>query len=207
MTELSKCTKDVSSFGKVVYPCFNNIVSIVVGEGQNKPPVPTKKAGTSLSSRTQAVILHSNTRKIGKRLSINLVKGAHGLGFSITTRDNPAGGEAPIYIKNILPLGAAIEDGTLKIGDRLLEVNGVTITGLSQPEVAGLLRQIPVGGMTSLIVSRQEKVSEATSRGIDGAEEQEPPLECPSPTLPRQLVSFIYFHLNFDLKHFCSFSL
>lgn len=57
----------------------------------------------SLSWRTQAVITHSNTRKMGKKLMVNLVKGAHGLGFSITTRDNMAGGEAPIYIKNILP--------------------------------------------------------------------------------------------------------
>ena len=29
----------------------------------------------------------------------------------MTTRDNPAGGQCPIYIKNILPRGAAIEDG------------------------------------------------------------------------------------------------
>ena len=40
----------------------------------------------------------------------------------MTTRDNPAGGVPPIYIKNILPKGAAIEDGRLLSGDRLLEV-------------------------------------------------------------------------------------
>ena len=50
--------------------------------------------------------------------------GPEGLGFSITTRDNPAGGVAPIYVKNILPKGAAIADGRLKSGDRLLEVSG-----------------------------------------------------------------------------------
>ena len=48
--------------------------------------------------------------------------GPEGLGFSVTTRDNPAGGNAPIYIKNILTKGAAVKDGTLKSGDRLLEV-------------------------------------------------------------------------------------
>ena len=48
--------------------------------------------------------------------------GPEGLGFSVTTRDNPAGGNAPIYIKNILPKGAAVKDGSLKSGDRLLEV-------------------------------------------------------------------------------------
>lgn len=44
------------------------------------------------------------------------------MGFSITTRDNVAGSECPIYIKNILPVGAAVEDGRLTAGDRLLEV-------------------------------------------------------------------------------------
>lgn len=45
----------------------------------------------------------ANTRKIGKKIEIELVKGSHGLGFSVTTRDNPAGGNCPIYIKNVLP--------------------------------------------------------------------------------------------------------
>ena len=57
----------------------------------------------SLSSRTQNVIMTSNTRKLGRRLTVSLMKGAAGLGFSVTTRDNPAGGHAPIYVKNILP--------------------------------------------------------------------------------------------------------
>ncbi len=48
--------------------------------------------------------------------------GLEGLGFSITSRDVPIGGSAPIYVKNILPRGAAIQDGRLKAGDRLLEV-------------------------------------------------------------------------------------
>ena len=46
-----------------------------------------------------------------------------GLGFSITTRDNPAGGNTPIFVKSILAKGAAIEDGQLKSGDQILEVN------------------------------------------------------------------------------------
>jgi partitioning defective protein 3 len=45
----------------------------------------------------------ANTRKIGKKMELELTKGFHGLGFSITTRDNPAGGNCPIYIKNVLP--------------------------------------------------------------------------------------------------------
>ncbi|KAK4827363.1 hypothetical protein QYF61_017288 [Mycteria americana] len=48
-------------------------------------------------------------------------KSTEGLGFSITSRDVPIGGSAPIYVKNILPRGAAIQDGRLKAGDRLIE--------------------------------------------------------------------------------------
>lgn len=55
--------------------------------------------------------------------------GPEGLGFSITSRDVPIGGSAPIYVKNILPRGAAIHDGRLKAGDRLLEVGGGLVSG------------------------------------------------------------------------------
>ncbi|KAF3698573.1 Partitioning defective 3 -like protein [Channa argus] len=96
------------------------------------------------------------TKKIGRRLNIQLNKGPEGLGFSITSRDVPIGGSAPIYVKNILPRGAAIQDGRLKAGDRLLEVNGVDLNGRTQEEVVSLLRATPMGGAVGLLVLRQE---------------------------------------------------
>ncbi|RXM97470.1 Partitioning defective 3-like, partial [Acipenser ruthenus] len=87
-----------------------------------------------------------NTKKIGRRLNIQLKKGPEGLGFSITSRDVPIGGSAPIYVKNILPRGAAIQDGRLKAGDRLLQVNGVDLNGKTQEEVVALLRGTTMGG-------------------------------------------------------------
>jgi len=59
---------------------------------------------------------------LNKCVCFPLLPGPEGLGFSITSRDVPIGGSAPIYVKNILPRGAAIQDGQLKAGDRLLEV-------------------------------------------------------------------------------------
>uniref|UniRef100_A0A674BUY8 Par-3 family cell polarity regulator alpha, b n=1 Tax=Salmo trutta TaxID=8032 RepID=A0A674BUY8_SALTR len=97
------------------------------------------------------------TKKVGRRLNIQLKKGPEGLGFSITSRDVPIGGSAPIYVKNILPRGAAIQDGHLKAGDRLLEVNGVDLVGLTQEEVVSLLRATPMGGAVGLVVLRQEE--------------------------------------------------
>uniref|UniRef100_UPI0037E96FBA partitioning defective 3 homolog n=1 Tax=Semicossyphus pulcher TaxID=241346 RepID=UPI0037E96FBA len=92
----------------------------------------------------------------GRKFNIQLKKGPEGLGFSITSRDVPIAGSAPIYVKNILPRGAAIQDGRLKAGDRLLEVSGVDLTGKSQEEVVALLRATPMGGNVNLLVIRQE---------------------------------------------------
>lgn len=69
---------------------------------------PTKKLPNMLSLNhvqqpTVNPLMTANTRRIGRRMELELLKGPHGLGFSITTRDNPAGGNCPIYIKNILP--------------------------------------------------------------------------------------------------------
>ncbi|XP_073485980.1 partitioning defective 3 homolog isoform X2 [Aquarana catesbeiana] len=95
--------------------------------------------------------------KKGKKLYIQLKKGAEGLGFSITSRDVPLGGSAPIYVKNILPRGAAIQDGRMKAGDRLLEVNGVDLTGKTQEEVVSLLRSTKMGGAVNLLILRQDE--------------------------------------------------
>jgi hypothetical protein len=40
----------------------------------------------------------------------------------VVTRDSTVHGPGPILIKNILPRGAAIKDGRLQPGDRILEV-------------------------------------------------------------------------------------
>lgn len=48
--------------------------------------------------------------------------GTEGLGFTVVTRDSSVHGPGPILVKNILPRGAAVKDGRLQPGDRILEV-------------------------------------------------------------------------------------
>ncbi|RUS71123.1 hypothetical protein EGW08_021114, partial [Elysia chlorotica] len=100
-----------------------------------------------------------NTRRIGKKIVIKLTKGPLGLGFSVTSRDNQTGGDCPIYIRNILPKGAAVQDGQLRPGDRLLEVNGVEMTGKTQAEAVAFLRTLSEGSVVELVVSRQEELN------------------------------------------------
>ncbi|KAM8728556.1 par-3 family cell polarity regulator alpha, b isoform 4-T4 [Acanthopagrus schlegelii] len=143
----------------------------------NHPAVSAAKPPTGHTHSPQRALTSTPTggftKKVGRRLNIQLKKGPEGLGFSITSRDVPIGGSAPIYVKNILPRGAAIQDGRLKAGDRLLEVNGVDLNGRTQEEVVSLLRATPMGGAVGLLVLRQEDTF--LPREVNA----EPQMQCP----------------------------
>ncbi|KAJ8725711.1 hypothetical protein PYW08_003894 [Mythimna loreyi] len=103
--------------------------------------VPVSSSTKSSSGATQTV-------------AVTLVKGEKGLGFTITTRDNPTGGHCPIYIKNILPKGAAVTDGRLRAGDKLVSVNNVSVSGLTQQQVVALLRNTPTDSTVEIVIER-----------------------------------------------------
>ncbi|XP_077472748.1 par-3 family cell polarity regulator beta a isoform X2 [Stigmatopora argus] len=98
------------------------------------------------------------SKKGGKRIKIDLTKGAEGLGFTVVTRDSVASWPGPILVKNILPRGAAVKDGRLQPGDRILEVNGMDMSGRSQEELVAMLRSTKHGESVCVTVSRQEDV-------------------------------------------------
>jgi C-terminal processing protease CtpA/Prc len=116
-----------------------------------------------------------NTKRLGKIIKIILIKGNDGLGFKLASRDNPTALANPIYVKTIFPKGAAIEDGRLNTGDRLLTVNSTDVTQLSLQETVGLLRETRIGDSVHLCISRQH----------DGS-------------LPQDLVSLFFFRRTFN---------
>uniref|UniRef100_A0A183ACG0 PDZ domain-containing protein n=1 Tax=Echinostoma caproni TaxID=27848 RepID=A0A183ACG0_9TREM len=77
------------------------------------------------------------------------------LGFTLTRRDTKTSAESsdPVYVKKILPTGAAIQDGRLQIGDRLLSVDGVDVSNMDQ--VLAQLRAVTPGRIVKLVISRQ----------------------------------------------------
>lgn len=144
-------------------PLINSGQVEMAQEPQNENSIdaknPSKKTEMAAGTKITSAVHANNTRKIGKVMKITLRKGPLGLGFSITTRDNALGDNTPIYIKNILPKGAAIEEGSLKPGDRLLEVNDVCVDGMSQSDVVTLLRNVPQDANANLVVSRHSVAS------------------------------------------------
>lgn len=74
--------------------------------------------------------------------------------------------------------GAAVEDGRLRPGDRLLEIDGAPVTGLSQQQVVQMLRSVRPSQPVHLVLSRHELEEGTAKKESDG-----------SPKLPRPLVS------------------
>ncbi|XP_036029222.1 LOW QUALITY PROTEIN: partitioning defective 3 homolog B [Onychomys torridus] len=119
------------------------------------PQVPRqerKPASPSLSP-----FMGFGSKKNAKKIKIDLKKGPEGLGFTVVTRDSSIHGPGPIFVKNILPKGAAIKDGRLQSGDRILEVNGRDVTGRTQEELVAMLRSTKQGETVLLVIARQEE--------------------------------------------------
>uniref|UniRef100_A0A4W5JQJ1 PDZ domain-containing protein n=1 Tax=Hucho hucho TaxID=62062 RepID=A0A4W5JQJ1_9TELE len=119
--------------------------------GGSESPLPRGKSPTGLPN-----LANLTNQKGGRKLKIDLKKGTEGLGFTVVTRDSTVHGPGPILIKNILTRGAAMKDGRLQPGDRILEVNGVDMTDRTQEELVAMLRSTKQGECVSVVVARQE---------------------------------------------------
>nr|XP_043869058.1 partitioning defective 3 homolog B isoform X4 [Solea senegalensis] len=117
---------------------------------------PKGRSESPLLKKSPALPSLVASKRGGRRLRIDLTKGSEGLGFTVVTRDSSVHGPGPILVKNILTRGAAVKDGRLQSGDRILEVNGVDITGVGQEELVSMLRSTRQGESVSLVVLRQE---------------------------------------------------
>ncbi|BHF59455.1 hypothetical protein SprV_0100241400 [Sparganum proliferum] len=132
-------------------------------ESGDKDSARQKVRSPSVSPMTPKTCIKNlyafNTRSIGQKLAVELVKSAEGgFGISFATRDtmvSPTTDE-PIFIDRIMPTGSAVQDGRLQFGDRLLAINNVEVSSFES--ALSQLRNIPVGKKATLLVSRQSEV-------------------------------------------------
>uniref|UniRef100_A0A8C6RMM8 Par-3 family cell polarity regulator beta n=1 Tax=Nannospalax galili TaxID=1026970 RepID=A0A8C6RMM8_NANGA len=132
-------------------PEADELTSLQQGKSPRVPRLGRKPSSPSLSP-----LMGFGSKKNAKKIKIDLKKGPEGLGFTVVTRDSSIHGPGPIFVKNILPKGAAIKDGRLQSGDRILEVNGKDVTGRTQEELVAMLRSTKQGETASLVIARQE---------------------------------------------------
>jgi C-terminal processing protease CtpA/Prc len=112
----------------------------------------------SASSRTSRHLVGAlNSRRIGVKHRIKLRKTVDGFGIKIAERDNMHNTKSrPIFVTAITTAGSAYQDGRLREGDMLLEVNGVDLRDKTQPEVTRMLKSVKINEEVEFVISRQE---------------------------------------------------
>ncbi|XP_048455392.1 E3 ubiquitin-protein ligase LNX [Rhincodon typus] len=72
---------------------------------------------------------------------ISVSKGAHEtLGMTVSGGLLSKGWNLPIYVTNVHPDGCLGNDGRIKKGDILLDINGIELTGLTQSEAVSIIK-------------------------------------------------------------------
>ncbi|XP_038152289.1 tyrosine-protein phosphatase non-receptor type 13 isoform X2 [Cyprinodon tularosa] len=94
--------------------------------------------------------------KTAEQFSVDLKKSGGSLGISVTGGINTNTQFGGIYIKNLVPGGAAEKDGRIQIGDRLLEVDGSNLRGVTHKQAVECLKRS--GEVVNLLLEREPTV-------------------------------------------------
>ncbi|XP_062462851.1 FERM and PDZ domain-containing protein 2 isoform X4 [Pezoporus occidentalis] len=84
--------------------------------------------------------------------TVELVKEDGTFGISVTGGINTSVRHGGIYVKSIIPMGPADKDGQIKIGDRLLEVDGISLCGITHKQAVEHLKKS--GQIAKLVLER-----------------------------------------------------
>ncbi|XP_029706393.1 ras-associating and dilute domain-containing protein isoform X3 [Takifugu rubripes] len=95
-------------------------------------------------------------------LEVELDKGPYGLGMGLIDGLHTPLNAPGIYIRTLIPDGPAASDGRLKIGDRILAVNGTSLIGADYQSAVDLIR-LGGGRLRFLVAKSDLDVSEKIS--------------------------------------------
>ncbi|XP_027743071.1 tyrosine-protein phosphatase non-receptor type 13 [Empidonax traillii] len=100
---------------------------------------PAKKESFS-SNKVNSEKVTAALLKPGDIFEVELAKKDNGLGISVTGGVNTSIRHGGIYVKAIIPKGAAEADGRIEKGDRVLSVNGISLEGATHKQAVETLR-------------------------------------------------------------------
>ncbi|XP_030269496.1 pro-interleukin-16 isoform X2 [Sparus aurata] len=92
----------------------------------------------------------------GAPVSVELEKGAGGVGFTLEGGKGSIHGDKPLVINRIFTGGVAEQSG-LQQGDALLQVQGINLQDMTRFEAWNLIKSLPEGPVTVMIRKRQDK--------------------------------------------------
>ncbi|XP_063886797.1 uncharacterized protein LOC135114742 isoform X3 [Scylla paramamosain] len=118
---------------------------------QATPVSAPQTSGLPAHSSTKA---ESEAGEDGEYYGVELQRGTRGFGFSI--RGGREFHNMPLFVLRIAENGPAAEDGKLKVGDQLMEINGRSTKDMTHADAIELIKQC--GNSVSLLVKRGGKL-------------------------------------------------
>ncbi|XP_054060674.1 FERM and PDZ domain-containing protein 2 isoform X3 [Rissa tridactyla] len=117
------------------------------------PRIPVPSADSLDVEEADSSHLPSPPEKNAKEIyTVELVKEDGTFGISVTGGINTSVRHGGIYVKSIIPRGPADKDGQIKIGDRLLEVDGISLCGITHKQAVEHLKKS--GQVAKLVLER-----------------------------------------------------
>ncbi|KPP69475.1 hypothetical protein Z043_111764 [Scleropages formosus] len=111
-----------------------------------EPRLDTRAAVTAKPSRANGLIV--------SEIEVELDKGPFGLGLGLIDGLQTPLRSPGIYIRTLIPGGPASSNGRLRVGDRILAVNGTDVTGSNYQSAVDLIRW--GGGKLNLLVEKKD---------------------------------------------------
>ncbi|XP_052654935.1 FERM and PDZ domain-containing protein 2 isoform X4 [Harpia harpyja] len=106
------------------------------------PRIPVPSADSLDVEEADSSHLPSLSETNSKEIyTVELVKEDGTFGISVTGGINTSVRHGGIYVKSIIPRGPADKDGQIKIGDRLLEVDGISLCGITHKQAVEHLKK------------------------------------------------------------------
>ncbi|XP_009464901.1 PREDICTED: LOW QUALITY PROTEIN: FERM and PDZ domain-containing protein 2 [Nipponia nippon] len=117
------------------------------------PGIPVPSADSLDVEEDDSLHLPSPSETNSKEIyTVELVKEDGTFGISVTGGINTSVRHGGIYVKSIIPRGPADKDGQIKIGDRLLEVDGISLCGITHKQAVEHLKKS--GQIAKLVLER-----------------------------------------------------
>ncbi|KAH7710595.1 Protein MPZ-1 i [Aphelenchoides avenae] len=142
--ELSKATTSTAEVNHVSLPPSSpGLVrpTTPFNDANATSPASLQSSPTTAENRKKSWQMERVNIEVGKETLIEIDKDGKGLGLSIVGGSDTVLGT--VVIHEVYPDGAAAIDGRLKPGDQILEVNGVSLRGVSHEQAISLLRRTP----------------------------------------------------------------
>ncbi|XP_043932922.1 membrane-associated guanylate kinase, WW and PDZ domain-containing protein 3 isoform X2 [Protopterus annectens] len=121
-------------------------------EAKRKKQLSQKKGkGISQPEVEMPGFTRDPSQLVGTLIKTSLKKSNMGFGFTVIGGDRP---DEFLQVKNVLKDGPAAQDGNIKPGDVIVDINGTCVLGYSHADVVQMFQLVPVNQYTTMILCR-----------------------------------------------------